>query len=178
MHRAICYSLLFLILFGCTKPVDFDKWDDVVVDTTYITTLIYLDLSTSSFLDDVNEEISFLSDLVEIPISDDLEPYIERIEFTIITTNSFNRVFDLNFRLYDASNNPIYTIKPSLQIDANSTEQSYLLEIPESDIGVIYQMTFIGAEIVMNPNSSGSSLNGSESFEFELKSSMKIYVNY
>ena len=167
-----------LLCLGCTKSVDFDKWDDVEVDATYITTLIHLDLETTNFLDDSDEEISFLSDLLEIPISDDLEPYIVKIEFTVITRNTFDRNFNLDFVLYDEDNNPIYSIQPSLSVAPSTDFQTHYLEIPASDIGIIYQMTFIGAVIEMEPAQSGEPLNGSEDYEFELKSSMKIFVNY
>ena len=167
-----------LFFMSCTKSVDFEKWDDVDVDATYITTLIHLDLATPNFIDDDNEEITFLSDLLEIPISDDLEPYIVKIEFTIITRNSFNRNFDLDFVLYDANNNPLYTIQPSLSIAPNTDFLTHYLEIPATDIDIIYQMTFIGAVIEMNAAQNGETLDGSEDFEFELKSSMKIFVNY
>lgn len=167
-----------LVLISCTKPVDFEKWDDTEVDATYIFTLIYLDLSATSFLDESNMEMNFISDVLEIPISDDLEPYIEKIEFTVITKNSFNRDFNLDFTLFDEDNNPIYTIRPTLQISANAGEQSFLLAIPASDISVIYQMTFIGAVINMVPDANGQILDGTETYEFELKSSMKIFVNY
>ena len=128
MHKKILFVLVILFV-GCTESVDFAKWDDVEIDATYISTLIFLDLTASSFLNESDEEILFLSDLVEIPISDDLEPYIQKIEFTIITSNSFDRGFELKFDLYDALSNSIYTIQPAVHVAANTETQTFLLYI-------------------------------------------------
>lgn len=92
----------FIILFfqGCTKDVDFNQLDDANIHSTYIATLIYLNLTAPDFLDDFNREIAITTDLVQAPIYNDAEPYLEKVEFAVITKNTFNRSFKLSINYF------------------------------------------------------------------------------
>lgn len=173
--------LLFLVIVclqSCTKPVDFDQIDDASFDAVYITTLIHLNLNAPNFLDELNNEISLKSDVIEVPISNSLEPYIEKVEFTIKTENTFDRTFSLNFVFFDAFSSPIYTLKPTINVPGNTTELTTILVIPQEDIGIIYDTEFIGAAIRLFPSDDGSILGMNETSNLNLKSSMKLFVNY
>lgn len=174
--------LLFLIgiIFfqNCTKPVDFDQIDNANIEATYITTLIHFNLTAPNFLNESNEEISLTTDVIEIPLSNDSEPYLEKIEFTVITKNTFDRSFALSFVFFDASNTLIYTLNPTIIVPENSSELTTILEIPQEDISVIYNTKYIGVTIILLPSDDGSIININETSEFNLKSSMKLFVNY
>ncbi len=176
--RSLLFFILVISFINCTKPVDFDQIDDANFDATYITTLIHLSLESTNFLDEFNEEITITSDVIEVPISNEIEPYLVKVEFTIITKNTFSRTFELNFVFFDAFNVPIYTLKPTIIVPENSSELTTILEIPPEEISVIYTTEFIGAYIVLLPSEDGSSIDENETSEFNLKSSMKLFFNY
>ncbi len=174
--------LLFLVVIiffqNCTKPVDFDQIDNANIKATYITTLVHFNLIAPNFLNEFNEEILLTTDVIEVPISNDSKPYLEKIEFTVITNNSFDRSFALSFVFFDASDTLIYTLEPTIIVPENSSELTTILEIPQEDISVIYNTKNIGAIIILLPSDDGSIININETSEFSLKSSMKLFVNY
>ncbi|MBE0423632.1 MAG: hypothetical protein IBX66_06800 [Lutibacter sp.] len=170
----------FLILFfqGCTKDVDFNQLDDANIHATYISTLIYLNLAAPDFLDDFNREIAVTEDLVQAPINNDSKPYLEKVEFTVITENTFSRNFRLSITFYDAFGTPIYVLQPMINVPENSSELTTIIEIPKQDIPYIYNTKFFGFAIFMSPSIDGSAISINDASTFDLKSSAKLFFNF
>lgn len=170
----------FIILFfqGCTKDVDFNQLDDANIHSTYIATLIYLNLNASDFLDDFNREITVTTDLVQAPINNDSEPYLEKVEFTVITENTFNRNFKLSITFYDVFGEPIYVLQPFINVPENSSKLTTIIEIPKQDIPFIYDTKYFGFTILLSPSTNGSTISVNDTSTFNLKSSSKLFFNY
>lgn len=170
----------FIILFiqGCTKDVDFNQLDDANIHSTYIATLIYLNLTAPDFLDDFNKEIAITTDLVQAPINNDSEPYLEKVEFTVITENTFSRNFKLSITFYDVFNAPIYVLQPIINVPENSSKLTTIIEIPKQDIPFIYDTKYFGFTILLSPSTNGSTISKTDPSTFNLKSSAKLFFNY
>lgn len=175
-HVLILIAMLFFQ--HCTKPVDFDQIDHANVRASYITTLIHLSLSATDFLNEINEEKISLSDGIELAIKEGAEDYIEKIEFTLITENSFDRSFSLNFNFLNEFQQPIYTLNPTVIVPENSLDLTTIVEIPQEDIYIISEAGYIEATIGLLPGSDSISEQANQSSVFKLKSSMKLYVNF
>ncbi|MFA5297414.1 MAG: hypothetical protein WC389_04320 [Lutibacter sp.] len=174
-------TVLFLIGFclqSCTKDVDFDQLDQASVQSIYVVTLVYLDLTAPNFLDNFNNEISLSTDVINVPITKDAEPYVEKVEITVITQNTFNRAFTFNFVFYDSFNTPIYTLQPTIMVPENSGETTTIIEIPKSDLSIIYNTVSIGAYINLLRSGDGSVLTKNEIGTLNLKSSSKRFLTY
>jgi hypothetical protein len=52
------------------------------------------------------------------------------------------------------------------------------LEIPPEDINVLNNTRFFGFLVELKPSSDGSTLNGTETDNLNLKSSVKLFYNY
>ena len=174
--KIIVLFLLCSFLQSCTKDVYFNQLDQASVQPTYLVTLIYLNLTAPNFLDDFNNEIQFSPDIIRTPITKKAEPYVERVEITVLTQNSFNRAFTFNFVFYDGFNNSIYTLQPTITVPENSVATiTTTIEIPKSDLSIIYNTQNIGAELILLP---GALLKISDKGTLNLKSSAKIFLNY
>lgn len=171
-------ALVILFFQGCTKDVDFNQLDDANIHTTYISTLIYLNLSAPDFLNDLNQEISVTSDFIDPPITDETKPYLEKVEFTVITKNTFNRNFKLSITFYDAFGSPIYILQPIINVPENSSEMTTIIEIPKADIHFIYNTKYFGFTILLSPSTDGSVISINDTSTFDLKSSAKLFFNY
>lgn len=173
-------SALFIFIFfqSCSKEVDFNQLDDANIFPTYISTLVYLNLTAPKFLDEFNQEIDITSDLIEAPISDDSKGYLEKLEFTVITKNSFNRNFTLDIIFYDVFSQPVYRLQPTINIPQNSLETTTIIEIPSEDISVIYNTQYFGFHFLLLPSADGSVISIDDSETLELKSSAKLFFNF
>jgi hypothetical protein len=177
--KKIASTILIILLFqGCTKDIDFNQLDDANIYTTFISTLIYLNLTAPDFLDDLNQEIRFTSDFIDPPITDETKPYLEKVEFTVITKNTFNRNFKLSITFYDVFGAPIYVLQPTINVPENSSELTTIVEIPKPDIPFIYDTKYFGFTILLSPSTDGSVISISDTSKFELKSSAKLFFNY
>lgn len=170
----------FIILFfqGCTKDVDFNQLDDVNIHSTYIATLIYLNLTAPDFLDDFNREIAVTSDLIQVPITNDSAPYLEKVEFTVITENTFDRNFRLSITFYDVFGTPIYVLKPIINVPESSSKLTTIIEIPKQDIPFIYNTKYFGFAILLSPSANGSTISINDTSTLNLKSSAKLFFNF
>lgn len=175
------YFTIFFILIAfisCTKDVDFNQIDDANVHAVYTSTLIYADFTSKNFLDNSNSEITYSTDLIEAPIDKTTIKYLEKVEFTLIISNSFNREFNFNFNFFDDAGQLIYTLQPTVIVTPNSGETTFTLEIPPEDINVLDNTRYFGFLVKLEPSSDGSTLDGTETANLNLKSSVKLYYNY
>lgn len=170
--------LVILSFQGCTKEVDFNQLDEVNIHSTFITTLIYLNLTAPDFLNDFNQEIAVTTDFIEPPITNDSKPYLEKVEFTVITKNTFNRNFRLSIIFYDAFGAPIYVLQPIINVPENSSNLTTIIEIPQEDIHVIYDTKYFGFTIFLSPSIDGSVISINDTATLDLKSSAKLFFNY
>ena len=170
--------IIFVTFTSCTKKVDFNQIDDASIHATYISTLVYADFTAIKFLDNFNNEITYTTDLIEAPIDKTTIKYLEKVEFTLIITNSFNRSFNFNFNFFDNAGQLIYTLQPTVHVLPNSGETTFILEIPPEDINVLNNIQFFGFLVELEPSLDGSTLNGTETSNLNLKSSVKLYYNY
>lgn len=174
----ISYFMLIVLCFACTKPIDIDQLDDASFETAYLFPLIHLELNAPNFLNEFNQEIPVTSDVINVPSMHDLYPYLNRAEFTVKTTNSFNRNFTLNILFFDEEKNLIYTLQPVITVPSNSSELTHELVIPEKDINIMYSTRYFGMYMSLWNSGSGEIITVTDISEFKLKSSMKLYVNF
>jgi len=177
-NKAIIIILILFSLNSCTKDVDFDQLDDANIHTSYIATLVHLNLLAVKFLDEFNLEIEFTQDVIQPPIQDESEPYLEKVEFTVITENTFDRNFTFTVVFYNEFSEPIYFLQPVIIVPANSSELTTIIEIPQSDIHFLYDTQYFGFSIVLSPSTDGSVLSVSDTSMLDLKSSVKLFFNY
>ncbi|MDO9593402.1 MAG: hypothetical protein Q7J19_00260 [Lutibacter sp.] len=178
INKIAATALVILSIMGCTKDVDFNQLDDANIHTTFISTLIYLNLTAPDFLNDLNQEIIVTSDFIEPPITDETKPYLEKVEFTVITKNTFNRNFKLSITFYDSLGTAIYVLQPIINVPENSSELITMIEIPKADIHFIYNTRYFGFTVLLTPSTDGSVISISDTSKFDLKSSAKLFFNY
>lgn len=178
LKKIITVILLLFSLQSCTKDIDFNQIDEASIHATYLATLIHLNLDVPKFLNEFNKEINFTQDVLQAQIKDDSKPYLEKVEFTVVTENSIDRDFTFQIVFYDETSIPIYTLKPVIVIPANSSEKTTVVEITESDVGVIYDTKYYGFTLTLSQSTDGSVLLPGDTSTLDLKSSVKLFFNY
>ncbi|MBP8792982.1 MAG: hypothetical protein KBH29_07370 [Lutibacter sp.] len=176
--KSVLLFFVIMLLQGCTKDVDFNQIDDASIQTSYKTSLIYLDLAPIKFLDNFNQEIVLTSDKVVAEIDDASRGYLEKVEFTIVTENSFNRSFLITINFLDEKDETIYMLNPTIEIPANSGETTINIKIPPSEIDVIYQTRYFNFDIVMHKRADGTQLSQTDDYKLNLKSSVELFFNF
>jgi len=178
MKALILIAVICLFFQSCTKPVDFDQIDDAEIEANYILTQVYFNLGASDLLDESNGEIDFQLDTIQAPISGSGQKYLEKIEFTVVTENSFDRKFNIKIVLFDEAQNPIYVLKPKIIVLPNSDETTTIIEIPTDEIAVIFDTQYFSFIVHLLPSNDGSVISPSDPSELIFKSYVKLFFNY
>lgn len=171
---------LSIILFfqSCTKSVDFDQIDDAEIQASYILTQVYFNLGSSGLLDENGNEIDFQLDAIQVPIGGSAQKYLEKIEFTVITENDFDRAFSIEIVLFDIDQNPIYVLNPKINVLPNSSETTTIIEIPSDEVDVIFNTQYFSFIIQLLPSNDGNVILPSDNSELIFKSSVELFFNY
>lgn len=179
MNPLKLYAILLLLLtaFSCTKNVDFDQIDAVEITPSYLITLVYFELYAPDFLDAVNTEVPIQVDVIKAPLNDVPKKHLDKVEFTIQTTNVFNRNFNTQIVFFDANQNPIYKLDP-VAIPANSTELVTIIEIPTEDLHYIFETEFFAFFLELRPSDDGSTILPGDDSYIEFKSSVELFLKY
>lgn len=178
MKARILIAVICFFLQSCTKPVDFDQIDDAEIEANYILTQVYFNLGASDFLDDNGNEINFQLDAIQAPISDAAQEYLDRIEFTVVTENSFDREFNIEIVFFDENLNPIYFVRPIINVLPNSKETTITIEIPNDEIEVLFNTEYFSFFIQLLPSTNGSVILPTDSSELIFKSYVTLFFNY
>jgi len=178
MKPLILIALILFCFQSCTKSVDFDQIDDAEIHANYILTQVYFNLGASDFLDENGNEIGLQLDAIQAPISGSAQKYLEKIEFTVITENDFDRAFNIEIVLFDADQNPIYVLNPNINVLPNSSETTTLVEIPNDEIAMVFNAQYFSFIIQLLPSNDGSVILPSDTSELIFKSSVELFFNY
>lgn len=171
---------LSIILFfqSCTKSVDFDQIDEAEIQVSYILTQVYFNLGSSDFLDENANEIGSQLDTILGPIKSSAEKNLEKVVFTVITENSFDREFNVEIVFFDQAQNPIYVVTPKINVLPNSEETTTIIEIPTDEVGVIFNTYYFSFRVQLPPSNDGSIISPSDTSELIFKSSVELFFNY
>lgn len=169
--------LLLFTCFSCTKSVDFDQIDDAEITPSYIISIAYFELFAPDFLDSTNTEESLQFDVVQASLKNVSQKYLEKVEFTIETSNVFNREFNTQLIFFDAQQKPIYTLNP-ITISANSLDSVSVIEIPNEDIHFIFEAAYFGFFLQLLPSKDGSTLAPDNESYIQFKSYVELFFNY
>jgi len=178
LKKVVVFFLVIFLIKSCAKDVDFNQLDDASIQTTYLSTLLFSNFDAPKFLNEFNEEITVSTDFIEAPIADDSKPYLEKVEFTIITNNTFDRSFVFHVIFYDDFGTPIYTLNPILIIPKNTSKLTSIIEIPQNDIHFLYDTRYFGFTLSLSTSTDGSVLLASNTSTLELKSFVKLFFNF
>lgn len=179
MRFSFLIILISILSFqSCTKPVDFDQIDDAEIKSTYVATQVYFDLQATDFLNDSGAEIPLQRDVIQAPIDDSSYKYLERIEFTIETQNSFDRAFNIQIILYDVNQTPIYVVQPTINVLANSGKTTTTIVIPEEDIPIIFSTVYYSFYLQLVPSTDGSVITINDPGVLSFKSYITLFLNY
>ena len=172
-------TLIIILYFqSCAKPVDFDQIDDAEIEANYILSQVYFNLKALDILDEYNNEIEFKIKPIEVSINNATQKYLDKIVFTVVTENSFDRAFNIEIVLLNEALKPIYTISPIINILPNSNETVVTIEIPNSEIDVIFNAGFFSFIVQLLPSNDGSVISINNTSELFFKSYVKLFFNY
>lgn len=174
----LCIFILLLFLsYSCTKDVDFDQIEAVEITPNYLITLVYFELYAPDLLDSVNIEEPLQVDFIKAPLKDVPKKYLEKVVFTIETTNVFSRDFKTQIIFFDAQQEPIYALTPILMPE-NSFETVTVIEIPPEDLHFVFEAEYFAFFLQLLPSDDGSTISPNDDSHIEFKSSIELFLNY
>lgn len=170
--------LISIMVFSCTKEVDFKQADDLILKPVAALDLIFFDAPATSFYVD-GTELSTVRDSVIIDLFNRnfVVDNLVKAEFVFETTNSINRAFSVQVDFFDRSDQLKHTFTVSgpaspTNIDLVNTHT----EVFEADLlDALKASNKIVLTIQALPG--GSPLNDDTPGNIQLKSKGLFYLN-
>ena len=124
-NKIIATLLIIFSLYSCTKDVDFNQLDDANIHTTYLVTLIHLNLTAIKFLDDFYNEFSepiyYLQPVIIVPENSlELTTIIE-IPLEDIPAIYETQYFGFNLKLSPSADGSVISGADTTTIDLKSS---------------------------------------------------------
>ncbi len=80
--------------------------------------------------------------------------------------------------MFDKDQTPIYILKPTIHIPANSGETKTTIVIPKEDISIIFNTEYFSFFVQLLPANNGSVITPEDPSILNLKSYVTLFLNY
>ncbi|TBN01357.1 hypothetical protein EYD45_13200 [Hyunsoonleella flava] len=170
-------ALVTLLVCGCTKPIDFDQANDLVLQPVIESSLIFYSASASDFFVGGSEQ-STAEDFVEIDLfgGSFIQDNLVRVEFVFEIENSINRAYQLRLNFLDENNQLLESFNVNTDASPNNEViASTHMEVFEGDaLERLKQSRIIAFTLVMQP---GEAINQDTPGEISVKSKGVFSLN-
>ena len=112
-----------LATISCTKDVDFNQANDILLTPVFESDLAYINVTANKFLVE-GQEVVNLKDSVNIDFFQDefIVDYLVKAEFMLETTNTINRAFTVQIDMFDDFNQLQHTFSFFSSASPNNSE--------------------------------------------------------
>jgi hypothetical protein len=174
--RKIITVILVGFLFSCSSNLDFEQVNQIEAEPVFNISLGFFNISPTDFsgvgvspVPSVNEDIEY-----RIFENQLLSDNLNRLEYTIGITNTFNRAFVFSFRFLDENGGDTF-ISESYSVDANSAISEEILIYDKNSLNNnIRQTKSLRLELSFEDPS--EPLSPSTTGTFQFKSSTTVYL--
>jgi len=122
MKRRIKYlSLGLLLFFACTKPIDFNQVENLVLEPVVESSLIFYTASASDFFVGGSEQ-STAEDFAEIDVFNNsfVQNNLIKVDFVFNVENSINREYSLTVSFLDGNEQILETFNVNTEASPNN----------------------------------------------------------
>ena len=173
MKKYIGIFSIVLLFIGCVGDVDFDQIDDIEIYTDHNASLVYFNLDSNDFLDDLNNETLEISDTVSIPVfaGPYAENYLTQADFLFNITNTFTRSISLQYEFLDENSNSLFLVNP-INTTPNSVDGEYVRIISEAQVPNVFATEKFVLKVLME---SGVPLDPNLGLSFNVESAVLLH---
>ncbi|MCW2120406.1 hypothetical protein [Flavobacterium sp. 7A] len=176
IQKIIPIFLLVSLSWSCSSNLDFNQTSDLVLKPVIEANLTYFDIPAADFVTDGVETIE-ADEMQNFDVFRDpfLRDNLKQVTFFFEITNTINRIYDVNFVLYDKEDNVVYRIKLNvLASDGTPQIVSRTVMFSEDELVLLKQTEKMEFEIKMMP---GTPLTENSTGSLKLKSSATLYMD-
>lgn len=171
-------TFLSVLFFSCTKEVDFDQANDLVLEPVIASDLIFFNAPATKFYVNGSQQ-STVKDSVVIDLfnRDFVVDHLVKAEFVFETTNSINKAFSVQIGFFDANNQEQHSFTISSPASPTNTDivtthtevfENSTLQALKASNNVVLTLQALSGGDPLNDNTPGS---------IQLKSKGIFYLN-
>ena len=173
--KLILLFFCFLAMSSCVDELDFSQADDYNITPENTVSLTYFTVLPFQFFNLSGVQESEKSDTTDFRLFDNsyIRDNLVKLDFNVEVKNEFNRSFTVQIVFLDANNNITHRFN-EIKVGANNLNYIFFESIEIGTNQNIKNTTRVRVIIIDNL---GTSLNPSDTTEFEFKSSVKLYLD-
>jgi len=177
MKRVLQLSVICcLLLFNsCYEELDFDQINDYVYKPVVTSSLTFFSVVPGQFFNNLGVQETSVTSVSDFRVFEDsfVKEDIVRIDFSTLIKNEFDREVTIDVSFLDDNNAVLYQFA-SIVIPAGDLENTYTEEVFVNANPAIVNTTKV--RIRAELEDTGTSMNPNDTSEFELKSSVTLYI--
>lgn len=166
-----------LLIYNCTKPIDFDQASDLVLQPVVESSLIFYSAKAEDFFIGGSEQ-STAEDFVEIDLFNGsfIQDNLVKVEFVFEIENSINRSYQLRLNFFDENGQSLVSFNVDTEASPNNQViPSTHTEVFEGDaLERLKQSKLLEFTLVMLP---GEAINQNTPGEISVKSKGVFSLN-
>jgi hypothetical protein len=168
----ICCLLVFN---SCYEELDFDQINDYVYKPVITSSLTFFSVVPGQFFNTVGVQETSITSESDFRVFEDsfVKNDIVKIDFNTLIKNEFDRDVTIDVSFLDDNNTLLYQFA-SIVIPAGDLENTFTEEVFISTNPAIVNTTNV--RIRAELEDTGTSMNPNDTSEFELKSSVTLYI--
>lgn len=121
IKKYFCLGVVLLLMFNCTRPVDFNQADDLVLEPVLESSLVFYTASAEDFFVGGSEQ-STAEDFAEIDFFNNsfIQDHLIKVEFVFQIENSINRAYRLSVSFLDTNGQILETFDVNTEASSNN----------------------------------------------------------
>lgn len=165
-----------LLIFSCSDSLDFNQLDDYVLKPVFTSALTYFTVLPFQFFDSNGVQQNSREDITEFDLfqNETITDNVVKMVFNAEFKNEFDRDVRIEIEFLTDSNISVYAFTPVFVESGDLNPPPYESEIVFADNLDIYNATKV--RIRASLDNTGVPMNPFDTSEFELKSSITLYV--
>lgn len=176
MKRVLQLSVICCLLFNsCYEELNFDQINDYVYKPVVTSSLIFFSVVPGQFFNDLGIQERSITSVSGFRVFEDsyVKEDIVKIDFSALIKNDFDRDVTIDVYFLDDNNTILYQFA-SIVTSARDLENNYTEEVFVNTSPTIINTTKV--KIRAELEDIGTSLNPNATSDFELKSSVTLYI--
>jgi hypothetical protein len=165
----------FLVFNSCYEELDFDQINEYIYKPVITSSLTFFSVVPGQFFNAAGVQETSITSESDFRVFEDsfVKNDIVKIDFNTLIKNEFDRGFTINVSFLDDNNTLLYQFT-SIVIPAGDLENTFTEEVFVSTNPAIVNTTKV--RIRAELEDTGTNMNPNDTNEFELKSSVILYI--
>lgn len=181
IKKIVFLTILTSLVSSCVDDVNFDQIDELQIEPTIETSLVFFEEPASSFLDEEGNEAQTVNDTVRVEVFTDefIVDNVIKAEFLFEGVNTINRAYSADINFLDDDNNVLHEVNLAIPESPNNTDVlvTHLETFESITLDAMKSSTQLAFTLTLLESTDGTILDGNTPGNLRFRSKATFYFS-